>query len=95
MWVPQQHQFSVVSGNGDDNLILGLCVDKVSQDESIVLTLGDEEKEVSPCCILLCVTVDGKLSMFHFFRYLSMIVYFYILILFLSKMLCNLFTHAE
>ncbi|KAM7522789.1 hypothetical protein LguiA_012691 [Lonicera macranthoides] len=54
-------------GNGDDNLILGLCVDKVSHDESIVLTLGDEEKEVSPCCIVLCVTVDSKLTIFHFF----------------------------
>jgi nuclear pore complex protein Nup214 len=53
--------------NGDDNLILGICVDKVSQDESIKLTLGDEEREVSPCCILMCITIDAKLTMFHFF----------------------------
>ncbi|KAM7462187.1 hypothetical protein LguiA_030308 [Lonicera macranthoides] len=45
---------------------LGLCVDRVSHDERITFTLGDEEKEVFPCFILLCVIVDGKLTMFHF-----------------------------
>ncbi|KAM7462214.1 hypothetical protein LguiA_030335 [Lonicera macranthoides] len=63
---PLSYSITFVGGNGDDNLILGLCVDRVSHDERITLTLGDEEKEVFPCCILLRVIVDGKLPMFHF-----------------------------
>ncbi|KAG8371782.1 hypothetical protein BUALT_Bualt13G0124000 [Buddleja alternifolia] len=53
-------------GNGEENVILGLTVDKVSQDENVKLTLGDEETEVSPCCVILCLTIDGKVSVFHF-----------------------------
>ncbi|XP_055818482.1 nuclear pore complex protein NUP214 isoform X2 [Solanum dulcamara] len=52
--------------SGDDILILGLAVDKVSQNGEIKLLLGEEEKEVSPCCLLLCLTNDGRLSIFHF-----------------------------
>ncbi|KAH0700926.1 hypothetical protein KY284_015141 [Solanum tuberosum] len=51
---------------GDDILILGLAIDKVSQNGEIKLLLGEEEKEVSPCCLLLCLTNDGRLSIFHF-----------------------------
>ncbi|PHT54940.1 hypothetical protein CQW23_03426 [Capsicum baccatum] len=52
--------------SGDDILILGLAIDKVSQNGEIKLFLGEEEKEVSPCCLLLCLTNDGRLSIFHF-----------------------------
>ncbi|KAL3529808.1 hypothetical protein ACH5RR_009130, partial [Cinchona calisaya] len=52
--------------NGDDNLVLALSVDKVSQNDEIKFILGEEETEVSPCCILLCLTIDGKISLFHF-----------------------------
>ncbi|KAL9140612.1 hypothetical protein ABFS82_14G048600 [Erythranthe guttata] len=52
--------------NGDENVILGLSVDKVSQNENVRFTLGDEETEVSPCCIVICLTIDGKVSVFHF-----------------------------
>ncbi|XP_006363606.1 nuclear pore complex protein NUP214 isoform X2 [Solanum tuberosum] len=51
---------------GDDILILGLAIDKVSQNGEIKLLLGEEEKEVSPCCLLLCLTNDGRVSIFHF-----------------------------
>ncbi|CAN4124342.1 unnamed protein product [Withania somnifera] len=51
---------------GEDVLILGLAIDKVSQNGEIKLLLGEEEKEVSPCCLLLCLTNDGRLSIFHF-----------------------------
>ncbi|KAK4608191.1 hypothetical protein RGQ29_001836 [Quercus rubra] len=52
--------------NGDDNLILGLCVDKVSLYEKFKIQLGaDERIELSPYCILLCLTLEGKLVMFH------------------------------
>ncbi|KAM4084594.1 hypothetical protein ACB094_08G144300 [Castanea mollissima] len=52
--------------NGDDNLILGLCVDKVSLYEKFKIQLGvDESIELSPYCILLCLTLEGKLVMFH------------------------------
>nr|XP_023903530.1 nuclear pore complex protein NUP214-like [Quercus suber] len=52
--------------NGDDNLILGLCVDKASLYEKVKIQLGaDERIELSPHCILLCLTLEGKLVMFH------------------------------
>ncbi|KAL6275110.1 hypothetical protein ACE6H2_018711 [Prunus campanulata] len=51
--------------NGDDNLILGLCVDKISRSEKISVRLGEEQRELSPYCILMCLTLEGKLIMFH------------------------------
>ncbi|CAI9768668.1 unnamed protein product [Fraxinus pennsylvanica] len=61
-WIPHIE----CQGDGEDNLILGLTVDKVCQNENVKLTLGEEETEVSPCCILICLTLDGKISIFHF-----------------------------
>ncbi|WCJ28509.1 Nuclear pore complex protein [Euphorbia peplus] len=58
MWIPRIEQ----QGNGDDNLVLGLCIDNVSLYEKVCL----EEKELSPSCALFCVTLEGKLSMFYF-----------------------------
>nr|XP_016501123.1 PREDICTED: nuclear pore complex protein NUP214-like isoform X2 [Nicotiana tabacum] len=52
--------------SGDDILILGLAIDKVSQNGEVKILLGEEEKEVSPCCLLLCLTNDGRVSIFHF-----------------------------
>ncbi|KAK4441074.1 Nuclear pore complex protein [Sesamum alatum] len=52
--------------NGEENVIMGLSVDKVSQNENVRFTLGDEETEVSPCCVIVCLTIDGKVSVFHF-----------------------------
>ncbi|VFQ60005.1 unnamed protein product [Cuscuta campestris] len=52
---------------GDDIFVLGLAIDKVSQQKGLKLLLGNnEEKEVSPCCVLLCLASDGGLSVFHF-----------------------------
>ncbi|KAI3461921.1 hypothetical protein Pfo_018584 [Paulownia fortunei] len=53
-------------GNGEENVIVGLSVDKVSQNENVRFTLGDEETEVSPSCVIICLTIDGKISVFHF-----------------------------
>lgn len=58
----------LISGNGEENVIVGLSVDKVSQNENVRFTLGDEETEVSPCCVIICLTIDGKVSVFHFAR---------------------------
>ncbi|KZV55059.1 hypothetical protein F511_13848 [Dorcoceras hygrometricum] len=52
--------------DGEENVIVGLSVDKVSQDENAKLTLGDEDTEVSPSCVIICLTIDGKISVFHF-----------------------------
>nr|GME14484.1 nuclear pore complex protein NUP214 [Ipomoea batatas]GME21289.1 nuclear pore complex protein NUP214 [Ipomoea batatas] len=52
--------------SGDDILVLGLAIDKISQQKGLKLLLGEEEKEVSPCCVLLCLAGDGRLSAFHF-----------------------------
>lgn len=65
--------FFCASGDGEDNLILGLNVDKVSQNENVKFTLGEEETEVAPSCILVCLTLDGKISLFHFARYFCML----------------------
>ncbi|KAM5582199.1 nuclear pore complex protein NUP214 [Rosa sericea] len=51
--------------NGDDNLIMGLCVDKSSISQKVSVRLGMEQRELSPCCILICLTLDGKLIMYH------------------------------
>ncbi|KAG5568635.1 hypothetical protein H5410_064351 [Solanum commersonii] len=60
--------FILVSDCGDDILIMELAIDKVSRNGEIKLLLGEEEKEVSPCCLLHCLTNDGRLSIFHFAR---------------------------
>ncbi|XP_059429559.1 nuclear pore complex protein NUP214 isoform X2 [Corylus avellana] len=61
-WLPRIE----LQENDDDNLILGLCVDKVSLYEKVKIQLGVEERrELSPYCILLCLTLEGKLVMFH------------------------------
>lgn len=63
-----------VSDNGDDNLIMGLCTEKVSIYENVKIQVGvDEEKEISPYCILMCLTCEGKLIMFHVARYFSVL----------------------
>ncbi|KAG9458538.1 hypothetical protein H6P81_003046 [Aristolochia fimbriata] len=55
--------------NGDDNLIMGLGVDKASVYEQIEFVRSTEErKQLSPYCILMCLTSDGKLVMFHVAR---------------------------
>ncbi|GLU19614.1 hypothetical protein SLE2022_358540 [Rubroshorea leprosula] len=52
--------------NGDDNLIMGLCIDKVSIFGKVKLHLGgDEQRELSPYCVLMCLTLEGKLNVFH------------------------------
>ncbi|XP_024199460.1 nuclear pore complex protein NUP214 isoform X1 [Rosa chinensis] len=51
--------------NGDDNLIMGLCVDKSSISQKVSVRLGLEQRELSPYCILICLTLCGKLIMYH------------------------------
>lgn len=56
--------------NGDDNLIVGLCIDKVSLNEKVKVQDGVvEDKELLPHCVLLCLTVEGTLIMFNLARY--------------------------
>ncbi|KAG0479164.1 hypothetical protein HPP92_013883 [Vanilla planifolia] len=50
--------------DGDDNLILGLAIDKSSYGKISILQ-DMEVKELSSRCILLCVTCDGKLTLYH------------------------------
>ncbi|XVE70344.1 hypothetical protein DITRI_Ditri10aG0065100 [Diplodiscus trichospermus] len=61
-WLPRIE----LQDNGDDNLIMGLCIDKVSLSGTVKVQLGVEEvKELSPFCVLICLTLEGKLIMFH------------------------------
>ncbi|XP_031399504.1 nuclear pore complex protein NUP214 isoform X1 [Punica granatum] len=61
-WLPRIE----LQENGDDNLIVGLCVDTVSMRDKVKVQLGvEEERELSPYCVLLCLTLEGKLTMFH------------------------------
>ncbi|KAF5822952.1 hypothetical protein HanXRQr2_Chr01g0032931 [Helianthus annuus] len=62
-WVPT---INLQVHNDDDNMILGLAINKDYKDEKTQLECGDIEKRVSPCCILMCLTVDGRFCMFHF-----------------------------
>lgn len=61
-WLPRIE----LQENGDDNLIMGLCVDKVSLYGKVKVEVGvEEQKELSPYCVLMCVTLEGKLVMFQ------------------------------
>ncbi|XP_011025100.1 PREDICTED: nuclear pore complex protein NUP214 isoform X2 [Populus euphratica] len=61
-WLPRIE----LQENGDDNLIMGLCVDKVSLYGKVKVEVGvEEQKELSPFCVLMCVTLEGKLVMFR------------------------------
>ncbi|XP_027934105.1 nuclear pore complex protein NUP214 isoform X2 [Vigna unguiculata] len=61
-WVPRIE----LQENGDDNLLVGLCVDNVSIYQKVGVQLGVEERtELLPFCVLICLTVEGKLVMFH------------------------------
>ncbi|KAK3128068.1 hypothetical protein QOZ80_7AG0582120 [Eleusine coracana subsp. coracana] len=54
--------------NGDDNVILGFGVENVSLFQKITVTVGPEQKEVSPQHILLCLTGEGKLVIYYLAR---------------------------
>ncbi|KAK8340321.1 hypothetical protein V6Z12_A08G095000 [Gossypium hirsutum] len=61
-WLPRIE----LQDNDDDNLIMGLCIDNVSVCGSVKVQLGVEEvRELSPCCVLICLTLEGKLIMFQ------------------------------
>lgn len=61
-WVPRIE----LQENGDDNLLLGLCMDNVSIYQKVGVQHGVEERtELSPHCVLICLTLEGKLVMFH------------------------------
>ncbi|XP_028796799.1 nuclear pore complex protein NUP214 isoform X2 [Neltuma alba] len=61
-WVPRIE----LQENGDDNLVLGLCIDNVSIYQKVGIQLGTEERtELTPCCVLICLTLDGRLVMFN------------------------------
>lgn len=61
--------FGLCIDNDDDNLIMGLCIDNVSVCGSVKVQLGVEEvRELSPCCVLICLTLEGKLIMFQIAR---------------------------
>ncbi|URE00172.1 hypothetical protein MUK42_20830 [Musa troglodytarum] len=42
--------------NGDDNLILGFGIDKISVYEKVKVQVGIESIELSPLCVLFCLT---------------------------------------
>ncbi|XP_020597673.1 nuclear pore complex protein NUP214 [Phalaenopsis equestris] len=79
-WLVEDNRYEVVSlelgsdkyipridlqDDGDDNLIVGLAVDKSSLYEKIKIQRDLEFKELPPRCILLCLTCDGKLTLNH------------------------------
>uniref|UniRef100_A0A803LXZ4 Nuclear pore complex protein NUP214 n=1 Tax=Chenopodium quinoa TaxID=63459 RepID=A0A803LXZ4_CHEQI len=52
--------------NGDENLVLGLCADKSSVYENVKVKIGvEEERELPPHCLLVCLTLEGKLVMYN------------------------------
>jgi len=60
---------SLFPENGDDNLLLGLCIDNVSIYQKVGVQIDVEERtELLPHCVLICLTLEGKLVMFHVAR---------------------------
>ncbi|XP_010501170.1 PREDICTED: nuclear pore complex protein NUP214-like [Camelina sativa] len=52
--------------NGDDNMIMGLCIDTVAVEGTVnVRSADDELKELLPYFVLVCLTLEGKLIMFN------------------------------
>ncbi|KAL9233598.1 hypothetical protein vseg_008572 [Gypsophila vaccaria] len=61
-WLPRIE----LQENGDDNLVLGLCVDKMLVCENVEVMIGAEEpRELRPHCLIVCLTLEGKLVMFN------------------------------
>lgn len=57
------------SENGDDNTIMGLCIDRVSVAGTVNVRSGNDElKELPPYFVLVCLTLEGKLVMFNVAR---------------------------
>lgn len=62
-------EFFFLSENGDDNMIMGLCIDRVSVEGTVNVRSGDDDvKELPPYFVLLCLTLEGKLVMFNVAR---------------------------
>lgn len=56
--------------NGDDNLILGLCVHQASGHDKFRVQVGNEEwRELSPQFVLMCLTLEGKLVLYNVARF--------------------------
>lgn len=50
-------------------MIMGLCTDTVSVEGTVKVGTGDDDmKELSPYCVLLCLTLEGKLVMYSVAR---------------------------
>ncbi|KAK9750101.1 hypothetical protein RND81_02G173400 [Saponaria officinalis] len=61
-WLPRIE----LQENGDDNLVLGLCLDETLICENVEVKIGAEEpRELRPHCLLVCLTLEGKLVMFN------------------------------
>ncbi|KAH9620316.1 hypothetical protein KSS87_021713 [Heliosperma pusillum] len=61
-WLPRIE----LKENGDDNVLLGLCVDETSVYENVEVKVGVEEhRELRPHCLLVCLTLEGKLVLFN------------------------------
>ncbi|XP_078159541.1 nuclear pore complex protein isoform X2 [Carex rostrata] len=54
--------------NGEDNTIVGFGVEKVSLFEKITIQAGAETEELAPQYIMVCLTCEGKLIMYHIAR---------------------------
>ncbi|KAL2928183.1 hypothetical protein RDABS01_028906 [Bienertia sinuspersici] len=60
-WLPRIE----LQESGAENLVLGLCVDESSVYENVKVKVGlEEERDLLPHCLLLCLTLEGKILMF-------------------------------
>ncbi|XP_074310899.1 nuclear pore complex protein NUP214 [Silene latifolia] len=61
-WLPRIE----LKENGDDNVLLGLCVDETSVYENVEVKVRvEEQRELRPHCLLVCLTLEGKLVLFN------------------------------
>eukprot|EP01018_Ginkgo_biloba_P036197 Gb_08947 [translate_table: standard] len=64
-WLPRIE----LQENGDENLMVGIAMDQTSVDLQIRIPTDDGGlKELPPCPVLLCMTIEGKLNLFSFAR---------------------------
>lgn len=64
-WLPRIE----LQENGDENFIVGIAMDRTSIDFQISFPTDDGGvKELPPCPVLLCMTIEGKLNLFSFAR---------------------------
>ena len=61
-----------IAASGDDNCVVGLAVDQTTSSIQLPALDGETGEKLPPGPVLLCMTIEGNLSLFSAARYLSL-----------------------